>query len=193
MSTTGRYIFLRARHIKYLQRCLRVLPYSAVTFDTSRMTVLFFALSGLDLLDGLQEISKKEREHIVDWIYSLQIVPSDDKDQLASAGFRGGTSLASCRGQADYTTNISSFDCGHITMTYTALASLIILGDDLSRVNRKAVLAHVAALQCQDGRKIPIHISKGYFKVLGVGLPKSKIQKVEDVLRRFGHLEMNQN
>jgi len=36
-------------------------------------------------------------------------------------------------------------------MTYTALASLLILGDDLSRVNRTAVLAHVAALQCTDG------------------------------------------
>ncbi|XP_069172496.1 geranylgeranyl transferase type-1 subunit beta isoform X2 [Procambarus clarkii] len=115
------------------------------------MTVLFFALSGLDLLDGLKEVTDKEREHIIDWIYSLQILPADDKDQLANAGFRGGSSLASCRSHTDCASGISSFDCGHITMTYTALASLVILGDNLSRVNRKAVLAHVAALQCPDG------------------------------------------
>ncbi|KAG7156320.1 geranylgeranyl transferase type-1 subunit beta-like [Homarus americanus] len=151
MSGAEDYQFLRTRHIKFLQRCLRVLPYSAVTFDTSRMTVLFFALSGLDLLDGLKEVEKTEMQHIINWIYSLQILPGDDKDQLANAGFRGGTSLASCRGHADSVSSISSFDCGHITMTYTALASLIILGDDLSRVDRKAVLAHVASLQCRDG------------------------------------------
>lgn len=71
---------------------------------------------------------------------------------MSRAGFRGGSSLASCRSSNKYLSNISSFDCGHITMTYTALASLVILGDDLSRVNREAVLAHVAALQCEDGR-----------------------------------------
>merc|ERR1719150_1253109 len=36
-------------------------------------------------------------------------------------------------------------------MTYTALASLVILGDDLGRVDRKAVLAGVKALQLPDG------------------------------------------
>lgn len=37
-------------------------------------------------------------------------------------------------------------------MTYTGLASLITLGDDLSRVNRKAVTQGVRALQQIDGR-----------------------------------------
>ena len=43
-------------------------------------------------------------------------------------------------------------DSGHIAMTYTALASLIILGDDLSRVNKKAIMAGLRALQQDDGR-----------------------------------------
>ncbi|XP_037793002.1 geranylgeranyl transferase type-1 subunit beta-like [Penaeus monodon] len=150
MSGLEEYQFLRKRHVRFLQRCVQVLPYSAVTFDTSRMTVLFFTLSGLDLLNALDEIDDAERKHIIDWIYSLQILP-EDKDQMSRAGFRGGSSLASCRSSNKYLSNISSFDCGHITMTYTALASLVILGDDLSRVNREAVLAHVAALQCEDG------------------------------------------
>ena len=37
-------------------------------------------------------------------------------------------------------------------MTYTALASLVILGDDLSRVNRPAVIEGLKALQLSDGR-----------------------------------------
>ena len=39
-------------------------------------------------------------------------------------------------------------------MTYTALASLLILGDDLSRVNRPAVIAALKALQLPDGRSV---------------------------------------
>lgn len=127
-----------------------MLPFTAVTFDTSRMAVLYFALSGLDLLDGLSELDNKERQHIINWIYSLQILPENDKDLQACAGFRGGSSLAACRekGSSDA---MSWLDCGHITMTYTALASLVIMGDDLSLVDRPAVMAHVAALQCPDG------------------------------------------
>lgn len=36
-------------------------------------------------------------------------------------------------------------------MTYTALASLLVLGDDLARVNRAAVLAGVKRLQLPNG------------------------------------------
>ena len=37
----------------------------------------------------------------------------------------------------------SEYDEGHIAMTYTALAVLIILGDDLSRVDKPRVLDFV--------------------------------------------------
>ncbi len=44
------------------------------------------------------------------------------------------------------------YDSGHIAMTYTALLSLVILGDDLSRVNKAAVMAGLRGLQLPDGR-----------------------------------------
>ena len=47
---------------------------------------------------------------------------------------------------------VYDYDCSHIAMTYTALASLVILGDDLSRVNRSAVIEGLKALQLSDGR-----------------------------------------
>jgi len=37
-------------------------------------------------------------------------------------------------------------------MTYTALLSLVILGDDLLRVNRLAVITGLRQLQLSDGR-----------------------------------------
>ena len=38
------------------------------------MTVAFFALSGLDILDAI-DVLKEERKEIIDWIYSLQVLP----------------------------------------------------------------------------------------------------------------------
>lgn len=44
-------------------------------------------------------------------------------------------------------------------MTYTGLACLIILGDDLSRVNKAACLEGLRALQLEDGRSVRIFIA----------------------------------
>ena len=44
------------------------------------------------------------------------------------------------------------YDCSHIAMTYTSLLSLLILDDDLSRVNRRGVVAGLKKLQLKDGR-----------------------------------------
>lgn len=48
--------------------------------------------------------------------------------------------------------HVNFYDSGHIAMTYTALLSLLILGDDLSRVNVRAVVAGLHKLQLSDGR-----------------------------------------
>lgn len=42
----------------------------------SRVSVAFFAVSGLDVLESLQEI-EGSRDHIINWIYSLQVQPND--------------------------------------------------------------------------------------------------------------------
>lgn len=49
------------------------------------------------------------------------------------------------------------YDSGHVAMTYTGLCSLLILGDDLSRVNKQACLAGLRALQLEDGRSVTTH------------------------------------
>ncbi len=57
-------------------------------------------------------------------------------------GFRGST--------ANGIDNV--YDCGNLAMTYTALSSLIILGDDLNRVNKTAVINGLKDHQLDDGR-----------------------------------------
>lgn len=42
-----------------------------------RLTIAFFALSGLDMLDSLDVVNK---EDIIEWIYSLQVLPLEDSE-----------------------------------------------------------------------------------------------------------------
>ncbi|XP_019506783.1 PREDICTED: geranylgeranyl transferase type-1 subunit beta, partial [Hipposideros armiger] len=67
--------FLRDRHVRFFQRCLQVLPERYSSLETSRLTIAFFALSGLDMLDSLDVVNKDD---IIEWIYSLQVLPTED-------------------------------------------------------------------------------------------------------------------
>ncbi len=44
-----------------------------------RLTVVFFALSGLDVLDALDVVDKPS---LIEWIYSLQVLPTEDSESL---------------------------------------------------------------------------------------------------------------
>lgn len=69
--------FLRDRHVRFFQRCLQVLPERYSSLETSRLTIAFFALSGLDMLDSLDVVNKDD---IIEWIYSLQVLPTEDSE-----------------------------------------------------------------------------------------------------------------
>jgi geranylgeranyl transferase type-1 subunit beta len=49
-------------------------------------------------------------------------------------------------------TKYDANDAASIPNTYTALANLLLLGDDLSRVNTKAIVTTLKNLQQEDGR-----------------------------------------
>ncbi|KAJ0067399.1 hypothetical protein NL108_003492, partial [Boleophthalmus pectinirostris] len=111
------------------------------------LTIVFFALSGLDVLDALDVIDKKS---MIEWIYSHQVLPTEDQSNLSQCGFRGSSHIG-----LPYSTKGPGvphpYDSGHVAMTYTGLCSLLILGDDLSRVNKQAILAGLRVLQLEDG------------------------------------------
>ncbi|KAF0033952.1 hypothetical protein F2P81_014018 [Scophthalmus maximus] len=139
--------FLRDRHVRFFQRTLQVLPERYASLETTRLTIIFFALSGLDVLDALDVI---DRNLMIEWIYSLQVLPTEDQSNLSRCGFRGSSHIG-----IPYSTKgpgvLHPYDSGHVAMTYTGLCSLLILGDDLSRVNKQACLAGLRALQLEDG------------------------------------------
>jgi prenyltransferase beta subunit len=71
----------KKQHIKYFQRFLSLLPASLVSYDSTRLTIAFFAISGLDILNALDVLDDKKKEHIIDWIYRLQVVPDGSRKE----------------------------------------------------------------------------------------------------------------
>ncbi|KAK6633181.1 hypothetical protein RUM43_000742 [Polyplax serrata] len=131
------------QHVKYFQRFLKFSPAYTSFQDCSRLYLAFLAISGLDILNALDTISEDGKAHIIEWVYSLQIVPNEAYS-VDRCGFQGSHSHI-IKGYPH------EYEKGHIVMTYTALAILIILGDDLSKVNKEAVLAGIKALQLENG------------------------------------------
>lgn len=132
--------FDKARHVKYWKRCASLLPDHYISSDASRMSLGFFIVSALDLLDVLEsEIEGAERSSWIEWIYSCQV---------PSGGFRGfpGTNLGVYR-------NIWNlhWDPASLPNTYLALLTLLILGDDLGRVKKEECVRWIGSLQRANG------------------------------------------
>lgn len=83
-------------------------------------------------------------------MYSQQLRRPEGAGDDWAGGFRGAA-LYGVRFDVSGAPSSSCYDTGHIAMTYTALALLLILGDDLSGVDRRATLRHVRQLQQADG------------------------------------------
>jgi geranylgeranyl transferase type-1 subunit beta len=135
------------RHVAYHRRCLNLLPSLFTGNDLNRLSLGFFSLNALDILDQLETTtSLQDREDWVDWIYSCQV---------DSGGFRGSP--------ATKTAETSVYDAAHLPATYFAIASLLILGDDLTRVNRRGALDGLKRLQRKDGSFSPVLIGEDRF------------------------------
>jgi geranylgeranyl transferase type-1 subunit beta len=69
--------------------------------------------------------------------------------KIGNSGFVGGSFC----GNNFYLENskLNPLIKSHVTMTYTALSILKILGDDYSRVQKKSILVGLSSLQQEDG------------------------------------------
>ena len=127
---------MQNRHVKYFKMQLNAMPQEVP--DAMRLTSAFFALSGLDLLNSLDNAMAGRKKDAIEWIYKLQVTKAGPR-----SGFRSSTMIP------DSIETV--YHCGHLAMTYTGLAALLILGDDLSRVDKESILEGIKACQNPDG------------------------------------------
>jgi hypothetical protein len=132
-------------HLNYFMIASHVLPSHYTSLDPSRLSAVYFVLVAIDLLNGIEHVSK---DKYVDYIYMLQLSASNESITHGYFGFIGGTFgahnvvKANEVDKSDYEqSHIWHQQQGHIAMIYTALCSLISLEDDLVRVDRAAISA----------------------------------------------------
>ncbi|EED86692.1 predicted protein [Thalassiosira pseudonana CCMP1335] len=140
--------FERLRHIRYFTHSLQNLPSQYSSADTNRLTLVHFCIQSLDVLGALPDHHGRfcgdvetevylDREEIVEWIYALQTLPLYDE-------------------QSTPPTANHPYDHSHLAMTYVALCTLVALGDDLSRIDRSAILQTLSGSQKEDGSFVAI-------------------------------------
>jgi geranylgeranyl transferase type-1 subunit beta len=118
------------------------------------MLLAFFIVSALDLLGlldpdpatGKAKITEEERQGWVDWIYHCQ---------HPGGGFRGFTGTI-VDGEGE-----SVWDVANLPATFFALCTLVVLGDDLGRVDREKCLRWTARLQRGDGSFGEVLVGEG--------------------------------
>lgn len=104
------------------------------------MTIAFFAVCGLDVLQSLETtLPPAQRQHIVDWVYAHQVVPGPTTAAIGCGGFQGSSTL-NVANAPDGRNGTNDYKWGHVAMTYTAIGILVTLGDDLSRLDRRAII-----------------------------------------------------
>ena len=118
------------------QALLKGLPAALQTAEASLGTLVYFAVNSLAMLRRLDSLGAEKKQALIDWIYSLQVEPPE------LGGFRSSF--------CDFTPN-HSVEESHLAMAYSYMASLLILGDDLSRVDKARMLEMVKKMQLEDG------------------------------------------
>ncbi|PWN32150.1 terpenoid cyclases/Protein prenyltransferase [Meira miltonrushii] len=141
------------KHSAFWLRHLRMLPTPYISGDLQRMTLGYFCIGALDLLNLLEvKVDVQERKEYIDWIYDQQL------DRSFGGGFLPGPFLRRDQyqdGSADSSLPSGSRPSGNLAMTYTALLNLAMLGDDFVRLDREAILLHLHSLQQPDGSFAP--------------------------------------
>lgn len=99
------------------------------------------------MLNALDVLSESRRREICDWIYRFQIV---SQGAPSCSGFQGSSTINILNSDPN-ACGSEKYKWGHLAMTYTGISILITLGDDLKRLNRKAIIEGVAAVQRTDG------------------------------------------
>jgi geranylgeranyl transferase type-1 subunit beta len=141
--------FLADRHIQYFASALSSLPEPYVKLDSNRLTLVHFAVQALDLLQVWDSPLWKDYDLdplcIIQWIYRLYLP--------RVGGFQGG----SYAGTMSVSNDVAAITPGddycqaHIAMTYTALCTLVTLGDDLRSLDTKRIIQQLESLQRADG------------------------------------------
>lgn len=121
----------------FLGKITKGMPSAYETQEVNLNNLAYFAINGLAMIGKLDAVLSQEKKNaIIDWVYSQQV----------EAPELGGFRHSACHYTPHHTVEET-----HLAMTYSSLAILLILGDDLKRVDTPRVMAALKALQLPSG------------------------------------------
>jgi geranylgeranyl transferase type-1 subunit beta len=128
----------------YLSHSIENFPSNLQHQEIDLTNLAYFSLNGLAMIGKLDSVLTPQRKaDVIEWVYSNQTVAPQ------MGGFRYS---------AVHFTPHATVEEAHLMMTYTSLGILLLLGDDLSRVDRGRILAGLKSLQLPNGgfRQTPL-------------------------------------
>lgn len=134
--------FRKRAHIRYMKNVLKKIVFCEKE-DPNRVILIQFSLLSLAIMGEIDNIPQEQKEFLKNWIYSLQVV---DNENFVS-GFQGSPVMNTLENRD----KPGPYKWGHIANTYSALVILILLEDDLSRVDKQSIIRSLKYLQQEDG------------------------------------------
>lgn len=129
---------------RYLCFMINGLPSSYETQEINLNNIAYFCINGLAILGQLDKaLTPEKRQDIIEWVYAQQTQPPE----------HGGFRHSSCH----YTPSHKVEEM-HMAMTYSSLAILLLLGDDLSRVEKDRIMETLHSLQLPSGSFLGHHL-----------------------------------
>jgi len=142
-------------HHNFLFYHYNFLPQPYQSQDSNRVTLAYFVFGAMDLLNIIDH-PKLKKQDVIDWIYSLQILPGKDREKNKhNFGFRGSNFFVTPQDDSACECTPHIHDKSHVAMSFVAISILLMMGDDLSRIDTKSVIASLPFIQQPNGSFSP--------------------------------------
>ncbi|GLT73645.1 hypothetical protein SLA2020_454880 [Shorea laevis] len=145
--------FERDRHVAYLDMMYNVLPHHYQTQEINRLTLAYFTISGLHLLQASDRV---DSDKVAGWVLSFLARPGS-KAELKNGQFYGFHGSRTSQFPPDEN-GVLSHNGSHLASTYCAIAILKTVGFNLSNIDSELILTSMRNLQQPDGSFMPIHV-----------------------------------
>ncbi|CAN1174020.1 Geranylgeranyl transferase type-1 subunit beta [Linum perenne] len=139
--------FDRERHLTYLRMMYQMIPYHYQSQEINRITLAYFAISGLDIIGALDTV---DRDEVASWVLSLRAQPRD-VSEINNGEFYGFNGSRSSQFPSGNSRGFSG-NHSHLASTYCALAILKTVRHNLFNIDWTPLLMSMRNLQQPDGR-----------------------------------------
>ncbi|RDX70422.1 Geranylgeranyl transferase type-1 subunit beta [Mucuna pruriens] len=139
-------------HVTFLEFMYNLLPSPYEPQEINHLTLAYFIISGLDILNSLHSVAK---DAVASWVLSFQAHPGANADANDGQfyGFHGSKTSQFPPDENGVLIHNNS----HLASTYCAIAILKIVGYELSNLESESIVTSMRNLQQPDGSFIPIH------------------------------------